>query len=111
MNSREKRLLAITLALLVILCIKSVIFDPQLGNLSASQSQFAQAITRQYEALYGDAWWRKVTITRLIAIKPISERRTKQLADEGIANQYPYEGQFRVYLLGVIPIYTMTMLK
>lgn len=114
MTMNEKRLVVVTALLLVVLIVKSVVFDPNLGKLSVEQNEFVEAVTTTMDEMYDDKFMYKSTllIARIVKVQDLNaDEVAKFEVEESIELNYHYKAKVRKYFLWVIPIGEITLMK
>lgn len=93
MNRRERGYIIAGVVLLIVLVIKSLVFDP-VSLSDPSEVKFAEWVeTRLDEEYSGVLFDSRIVVHRLVSVK------TREEAGETL-----YVGKVRRYLLGVVPI-------
>lgn len=112
-HPRERRLLAITLCLLLLLVGKSLVFDPLLGALTPEKQVFKEAIEQLIDDEYRSKGLAAIGVVqfRLIDIKPITEKELTEAKANDLVLIHPYVAKTRKYLLWVIPIGDVFLMK
>lgn len=112
-HPRERRLLIFTLSLLLLLILKSLFFDPQLGSLTPEKIAFQEAIETIIDDEYRSQGLGAIGVVqfRLIDIKPITEKEIADAHSKKLVLIHPYVAKTRKYLLWVIPIGDVFLMK
>lgn len=112
-TKREWALGLITLALLILLVVKSVVLDPQLGTLSEDQKQFRTLVEKSLDDGYRQQWAYRygLLVVRIVSIEAASETELKEAQALEVPAEYPYIAKMRKYLLGVLPIGELKLMQ
>lgn len=106
-KTRNERILGVvTLLLVVLLIVKSLWFDTQLGKLEVDQQAFLEKIETTLNVEYRDQWAYRYGIlaVRVVKVNKASDKEIEEASKFEIIPEYPYSAKVRKYLIGVLPI-------
>lgn len=110
MNKREKYLIIATVALLLLLAIKSFVLDPY--NPTEAETPFYERVQGIIESEYDGALYDyNIVNVKIIKISEMSEKeKTVEKDGETIVAQGIYKAKIRKYFLGILPFSQETIL-